>query len=289
MIVSNVTNKMVLGTAQFGLDYGITNLSGIPSEKEISKILDFAWEKGVRSFDTAPGYGSEKILGNFILVNGIQKKVRILTKIPKLKILENYKEELKKNINLSLNNLGCSIDVLFFHNPEDSKLILKEPEFFEHILENYSVKSFGISVYEPNEVELFYSCPFPLTFMFPFNVLDRRFENVNMSKSKRYARSIFLQGLLASRENIRKNSPSKLRELQEKYHKKITEYQLRQIDFAISFVACSNKIDYYLIGVDSLSQLKEILNLKIYKNTDMFNFSEIQKKYKKWIDPRKWN
>ena len=42
MIFSNVTNKMVLGTAQFGLDYGITNLSGIPSEKEISKILDFA-------------------------------------------------------------------------------------------------------------------------------------------------------------------------------------------------------------------------------------------------------
>ena len=78
-----ITKKMVLGTAQFGLDYGITNLSGIPSEKEIYKILDFAWEKGVRSFDTAPGYGSEKILGNFILVNGIQKKVRILTKIPK--------------------------------------------------------------------------------------------------------------------------------------------------------------------------------------------------------------
>ena len=51
---------MVLGTAQFGMDYGIANLMGKPTRKDVLSILALAWEKGVRRFDTAPGYGSEK-------------------------------------------------------------------------------------------------------------------------------------------------------------------------------------------------------------------------------------
>ncbi len=57
------TNKLVLGTAQFGMDYGIANVGGKPLKKEVFRILDLAWEKGVRRFDTAPGYGSEALLG----------------------------------------------------------------------------------------------------------------------------------------------------------------------------------------------------------------------------------
>ena len=62
----NITEKMVLGTAQFGMDYGIANASGKPSKKEVFSILDLAWGKGVTRFDTAPDYGSEKVLGDFI-------------------------------------------------------------------------------------------------------------------------------------------------------------------------------------------------------------------------------
>ena len=50
-----ITEKVVLGTVQFGVDYGIANTSGRPSRKEVFQILDLAWDKGVRSFDTAPG------------------------------------------------------------------------------------------------------------------------------------------------------------------------------------------------------------------------------------------
>jgi len=68
----NIADKMVLGTAQFGMDYGIANVSGKPTKKEIFKILLFAWEKGIRNFDTAPGYGSEKVLGEFIVAHKLQ-------------------------------------------------------------------------------------------------------------------------------------------------------------------------------------------------------------------------
>ena len=94
MVCTSITKKMVLGTAQFGMDYGITNNSGKPSENEILKILDLAWDKGVRNFDTAPVYGAEKVLGNYFLLNGLQDKVNIMTKIPNLGKLVDYKKKI---------------------------------------------------------------------------------------------------------------------------------------------------------------------------------------------------
>ena len=50
----NITKKMVLGTAQFGMDYGIVNINGKPKKKEVFDILDLAWEKGIRQYLTLP-------------------------------------------------------------------------------------------------------------------------------------------------------------------------------------------------------------------------------------------
>ena len=44
--------RISLGTAQFGLDYGISNKSGKIEPKEVDKILSFA-KNGIKSIDTA--------------------------------------------------------------------------------------------------------------------------------------------------------------------------------------------------------------------------------------------
>lgn len=41
-----LADVIVLGAAQFGMDYGITNVSGKPSNQEIFKIPEYAWELG---------------------------------------------------------------------------------------------------------------------------------------------------------------------------------------------------------------------------------------------------
>ena len=42
------TDKIVLGTVQFGMDYGIANVSGQPTKSEVFKILEsMATESGV--------------------------------------------------------------------------------------------------------------------------------------------------------------------------------------------------------------------------------------------------
>ena len=41
------TEKMVLGTAQFCMDYGIANITGQPEQKEIDQALQY-YEKGIK-------------------------------------------------------------------------------------------------------------------------------------------------------------------------------------------------------------------------------------------------
>ena len=286
----NLSNKLVLGTVQFGMDYGIANVSGQPSRKEVFNILDLAWEKGVNKFDTAPGYGSESLLGEFISTNGIQDQIKVLTKIPSLEGLSDYKTVIRASIESSLKNLGCPIDVLFFHNPADSILLLEDPRFFESVLQNYSIASLGLSVYEPQEIEKLTNSSFDLAHQFPFNVLDRRFENVSMPKGKRYARSVFLQGLLAFRNGLRPDAPKELHNLQKEYHKLLKDKRFNPVSFATSFVVSSDLVDFFLVGVDSKKQLQDILGVEQYVNIDMsFMDTPLVKTAPKWLDPREWN
>ena len=286
----NIVEKMVLGTVQFGMDYGIANLSGKPSEKEVFKILDLAWEKGVRSFDTAPGYGSELLLGEFISTNGLKNEVKVLTKIPNVENLLDYENTIKRSTESSLDKLGCPIDVLFFHNPADSQLLLKNPTLFENLLHEFPVSTLGVSVYEPQEVDDLLEYTFDLAFQFPFNVLDRRFEQVNMPHGKRYARSVYLQGLLASPNALRADAPIELLNLQKKYHENLDSHDIDPVAFAISFVAHNNVVDNFLIGVDSANQIKHILNTDNIKQQVIKFLGEYTFNIdKNLLDPRKWN
>ena len=56
--------KLAIGSAQFGLDYGVSNNIGKVSNQEVIKILDIAKKSGINFIDTAIAYGnSESSLG----------------------------------------------------------------------------------------------------------------------------------------------------------------------------------------------------------------------------------
>ena len=59
--------KLALGTAQFGMDYGLSNMNGQTSKKEVFRILQYASQSKINLLDTAPSYGdSESVLGDTI-------------------------------------------------------------------------------------------------------------------------------------------------------------------------------------------------------------------------------
>ena len=58
-------SRLALGTAQFGLDYGINNKTGKVSEPAVALILAEAAKNGIECLDTAAAYGdSEDVIGN---------------------------------------------------------------------------------------------------------------------------------------------------------------------------------------------------------------------------------
>ena len=57
-------NKMILGSAQFGMDYGVSNKIGKINNQEIRNIFHFSQQNNIDTVDTAMSYGnSEHLIG----------------------------------------------------------------------------------------------------------------------------------------------------------------------------------------------------------------------------------
>ena len=96
-------NKLIIGTAQFGTNYGIANEQGKINKTQQKAILDFAHNIGIDTLDTAIDYGDSEInLGNYGVSN-----FKLITKIPPIpKNLNNVSEWISENVKNSLKRLG---------------------------------------------------------------------------------------------------------------------------------------------------------------------------------------
>jgi aryl-alcohol dehydrogenase-like predicted oxidoreductase len=108
--------KLVIGSAQLGMRYGLFNNKKI-SFKEFKKIEKLVLKSKINFIDTATSYGdSEKIIGNSKL-----KNLHIITKIkiPNKKNI-NIKNWLLKEISKSLSKLKIKkIYGVLIHNYKD--------------------------------------------------------------------------------------------------------------------------------------------------------------------------
>ena len=74
--------NLCVGTAQFGMDYGVANSDGKPSFKKIVEMVDLLQKNNVVYFDTAQAYGdSEQVLGQSFSALKLQHKVKCITKL----------------------------------------------------------------------------------------------------------------------------------------------------------------------------------------------------------------
>ena len=93
--------NLCIGTAQFGMSYGIANTSGKLSYCQVKQIIKTATENKIFYYDTAPVYGdSEKLLGQAISEYGINKEVRLISKIPpNLTSLTKLQKQVEESLN----------------------------------------------------------------------------------------------------------------------------------------------------------------------------------------------
>lgn len=201
---SKTAPRLVLGTAQLGMPYGIANHTGQPDFETAVSIVKIAWGGGIREFDTAQAYGeSEAVLGKALSSLGISKDARIITKLdPKLE--PHQGQDIRRAIKRSLERLQLpSLYGLMLHREEWLGHLDRGLEkTLRALVLDGTVQHLGVSLYTPaRAVQALESDIFGMI-QVPANILDRRFAdagvfNLAAEKGKQvYIRSVFLQGLL---------------------------------------------------------------------------------------------
>ena len=147
--------KLIIGTAQWGLDYGISNRSGKTNKEEVASILNTANKYGINTLDTASAYGdAEKVIGKLATGNS-----RIITKIG----IGNQdissrqsKNEIRNKIKQSYADLGGKIlEGVLIHDPANLEGCNNTWcwDTLEEMKEEGYTRKIGISVYNPIQAE----------------------------------------------------------------------------------------------------------------------------------------
>ena len=282
--------KLVLGTAQFGQKYGITNNHKIKFD-EIKKIeKKLLQQKKIDFLDTAFDYGeTHKIISKTDL-----SKLKIITKIK----LPKHNKNIEKFINLKVTNLIKSLGSnklfgLLIHNFDDYKKNNKSLiELLQNLKKKKIVRYLGISVYNVSDLDKILKFWTPDIVQIPLNVLDQRFlknnylKKLKKKKIKVFARSCFLQGVLIN-DNINFKIDQKNLKILEDFKFWCRENNISSIEACINFIKQQKHIDFLIVGINSVNHLLEINKYFFKKKT-----INVPKKFEitnlKLIDPRKW-
>lgn len=261
-------DKIVLGTAQLGLDYGINNILGKPSKQVVDEILLYAFNVGIRELDTAEAYGdSQKVIGDF-LKNHPQNTFSITTKMH----LEG--SSISNKIYKDLEELNVPfIDGYMFHNYKDYN---QNPSLVDRLLDfkkNGLIKRLGVSLYT-NEEAFNTLINTEVDFIqIPFNILDNlnnRIEVLELANSKGiqvYVRSVFLQGLFFLDKSKYTNKLKPAIKYIDKIYQIANDYNLSIQELCLGYVLTNKYVSKVVIGVESLSQLKN--NFEIINNINI--------------------
>jgi aryl-alcohol dehydrogenase-like predicted oxidoreductase len=257
--------RLALGTAQFGMPYGVANQVGQITLSEAKKILQFASDHGIDVLDTAISYGESEIrLGQV----GIQD-FKVVTKIPAIPIgCNNITEWASEQITDSMSRLGVkSLYGLLLHRSEDllssnGKLLYETLLKFK---DDGKAQKLGVSIYSPHEldnIDNIFNIDLVQT---PFNIVDQRLhlsgwlDRLQTRGIEVHTRSVFLQGLLLMRPSDRPSKFKRWSAFWSKWDAWIEQTGITPLSACIRFACTFPQISRLVVGVDSIEQLQEIL------------------------------
>ena len=285
-------SKLAIGTAQFGLDYGVSNLSGKVPPDEIDAILAIAREVGINTFDTAIAYGaSERLLGKA----GV-RDFAVVTKLPTWtqgdQPLAAWAET---HLKQSLQRLGCSsLYGLLLHDPNLLRGNTGAALFdcLSGLKENGIVQRIGWSVYTPEDLDGIPELMVPDLVQVPFNPFDRRMLSsgwlgrLHSMDVEIHVRSVFLQGLLLMQKPDRPGWTAPWKALWEEWDCYLEQHNLNPISACLANALSTGLIDKLVLGINSAAQLSELLHTDVEIPEERFSPEVCVPE--ELIDPRTW-
>ncbi len=311
-LTNSPISKFVIGSAQFGLNYGIANTNGRPSPNVIESIIKKAIVSGADYIDTARAYGvSESVIGR-VLSQGWESRVKLITKLSPLMDCPSHADSntikafveasvYKSCAELNRKNLDC----LMLHRA--SHYIDWDGNVWKTLLELNKIgviKELGISIQDPGELDYIVNNKEISFIQMPFNIIDNRWhdqvQKIKALKKQRkinvHVRSAFLQGLLISeKEQIwsKVNCPNPV-EVKKWLQDHAKKYNCKSVkELCLSYVRSMDWVDGIVIGMESVQQLQE--NIALFSaqllseqqiaqiHSDQLELSE------DFLNPAKWN
>ncbi len=270
--------RRALGTAQFGLDYGIANSEGKVLPTSARNIISFAKNNKIAVIDTARSYGdSEECLGS-VGMEGLN----VITKLPPLpSSCADTGAWVANQVADSLKMLQITqLYGVLLHRPLD---LLSESgsQLYKHLQSlkgNGLARKIGVSIYTPDELSLLSKrYQFDIV-QSPFNVIDRRLSTSGWLKRlsdtgvEIHTRSAFLQGLLLIAPNRIPEQFKPWRLLWQEWHNWLADQNTSAVQACLGFVDSFKEIEQVIVGVQSCQQLYEIIQSPEWKpSTDWPN------------------
>jgi len=294
-----MTPRICLGTAQFGLTYGITNSSGQVSEQEVRALLSKANEARISFIDTAQSYGNaESILGQSMPLDHDFQLVCKLRAQKKVEFTEadftNWEEEFRA----SCDRLGLKqINSMLLHSAKD----LKKPgghfllQWLQDLRTRGLVQRIGLSIYSADDLAGVDLAALDLV-QLPFSLYDQRLLRdgtlfqLSQNGIAIHARSVFLQGLLLTPTC---DWPTWVDSKILHHHHQLEALALKRgctlVNLALGFAQSQKYLEAVVFGVCSSRELSELLDA--WKEISPWQEDE----WLKWqildpssLDPRRW-
>ena len=254
------TGKLVLGTVQFGINYGINNTSGQVPLNEVCKILEMASETGVKTLDTSSAYGeSERVLGEALKRSN--KPFNIVSKYPKSDI--GVRETFQKSLSL----LGR--DGLYGYLVHHFEFYREHPELFDEMTalkQEGKIQKVGFSLYNTEQLQYLLDRKVKFDILqFPYNIFDKQFESY-MSQLVElgieiHTLSAFLHGLFFRDTKTLPENLKPLKKYLDYLHIYCQKRGLSVEQLALGYGLSNPYVKGALIGVDNHEQLEA--NLKV--------------------------
>lgn len=285
-------SQLVLGTVQFGLDYGITNTAGEIPDDAVVEMLEFAQSQGIHIFDTAADYGnSQQRLGQLAPAGSTPGYVT------KFSLPADGSEPTTANIFHDSMNL-LQVENLYgvlFHKLTD----LSDPRFEStlNILRSARDTGFisriGVSIYNLEDLKLAIRVFPDLDLLqLPANILDLTLlESDEVLQLKEngvevHIRSVFLQGLLLADPNQLASFFEPLKPSLIQLNKIASDSGKNVIELVLAKIRRHHSVDAVVIGATTVQELEEIT--RGWNSGSDFSDFEFPSVSQEILDPRKW-
>ena len=258
--------KLALGTVQFGLNYGVANSAGRVSTEMADAILRKAQLSGMDTLDTAIAYGdSESVLGGL----GVQGW-SVVSKLPAVpEGCPDVAHWVRSQLQASLKRLGLQrMHGLLLHRPGQLLESLGADLYaaLQSLKTEGLVAKVGVSVYGPAELDNLWSKYKPDLVQAPLNIVDRSLVHSGWASRLKdsgvevHTRSAFLQGLLLMPADKRPDRFNRWSVLWQEWDRWLLATGLTPVQACLRYTNSLDAIDRVVVGVDSVTQLNEVLS-----------------------------